>query len=314
MDATENGDDQSNSTEEVKQSPATIETPHPAIDGGAGTKYCHKKQKNWPQRIEAICAILLVFITGFYAYYAKKQAKAATDTLGEIIKQYPEIKKSADAAHSASIVSKTALYSVQRAYLTFPPSPQVALIPFPGGRALMVEMPIDNAGATQAHKLKDRVACELTMGPLPNDFTFPDKKGECGTPWVATGANVVPAKDRIFSQEVFIEEKIWQEFIQQNLGPWRGRRGAPDHPTRGINFYGWVTYRDIFPDSPVHLTEFCRDLTILVVQPQSVTHSWGYCPTHNCTDEDCPDYKERIQIAETAPTYHPPQYRRKKGK
>jgi hypothetical protein len=27
-------------------------------------------------------------------------------------------------------------------------------------------------------------------------------------------------------------------------------------------------------------------------------HQWEYCPSHNCTDEDCPDYKERIKIAD----------------
>lgn len=216
---------------------------------------------------------------------------------------------SAKAAKDAADVNRLALYSVQRAYIYFPPSPQITIYPSSTGGVYMISMPMENAGNTQAHAMKDRVSCKITMGVLPEDFTFPDKEGECGSPWVANGANGLAAKGGILTQSVAIDNKTVQEFIQQNPvnGPWQGRIGVPDHPTRGIIFYGWVVYRDIFPNSPEHLTEFCRDLQTLVLVGTAQA-AWGYCNTHNCSDEDCPDYKERLRIADSAPTYRPPKW------
>ena len=33
------------------------------------------RQEHWPQRVQAVCAFVLVLITGFYAYYARQQVK-----------------------------------------------------------------------------------------------------------------------------------------------------------------------------------------------------------------------------------------------
>jgi hypothetical protein len=72
-----------------------IEAPTKEINGSAGKKQCTEKQKsNWPTRIEAACAVVLVFITGFYTYYARQQAGAARETL--IASQRPWVDISAD--------------------------------------------------------------------------------------------------------------------------------------------------------------------------------------------------------------------------
>lgn len=237
---------------------------------------------------------------------AKANANAAQSMVGEMGKQYPELQASAEAARDAANINRQALYSVQRAYVIFPDKPEIDY--FVDKHFFVFEMPLENTGATPAHGLKDRVSCETRMGPLPESFTFPDKQGVCGNPWAATGANVIAAKGKIYSQQVFMEDSIIKEFLQQNNGPWPGTPGQPfrpNHPTRTIFFYGWVAYHDIFKDSPEHLSEFCRQLQILVMQGQNSQAQWGYCPTHNCTDEDCPDYKERIQAAHSAPTCCP---------
>jgi hypothetical protein len=38
-----------------------------------------KEDQSWPHKTEALCAVALVFITGFYTYYARKQAGAAIE-------------------------------------------------------------------------------------------------------------------------------------------------------------------------------------------------------------------------------------------
>jgi hypothetical protein len=229
--------------------------------------------------------------------------------LGEIIRQYPELQKSAQAAQDGATVSKEALYAVQRAFITFPPSPTITLFNLPNEQRFMVDIAIDNAGATPAHKLRDRVSWIAPIGPLPfGTYKFPDRSGKYGTPWAANGANVIAAKGEVVSQSVQIDNAVIQEFRQQNGGPWPQRFGKPTHPTRNIVFYGWAIYRDIFDKTPVHLSEFCRELTALIIEPQRTPQAaWGYCPSHNCSDEDCPDYKERIQAIDAVPTYHQPE-------
>jgi hypothetical protein len=264
----------------------------------------HRERHNKSHTLQILLTVgtWLAFIAAaIYAGIAACQLKVMHGQLGEIIRQYPELQKSAQAARDAADVNKEALYSVQRAYLTFPPIPQVTFLNFPSGPLFELEMPIENAGATQAHGLRDRVSCITPMVALSGDYTFPDREGECGTRWAANGANVIPAKGHILSQPVFVEKRIFQEFAQQNSGPWSSHIGVPDHPVRSIYFYGWVTYRDIFKDSPEHLSEFCRYLSALVWQSQSIQYEWGYCPWNNCTDEDCPDYKDRLKKSQTSP-------------
>lgn len=69
---------------------------------------CRKLRKA-PIWIEAACAIALVVITGFYTHYAH-------ETLIELIKQYPEITKSADAAKNAADTASSALDFNQREF------------------------------------------------------------------------------------------------------------------------------------------------------------------------------------------------------
>jgi hypothetical protein len=77
---------------------------------------CRKLRKA-PIWIEAACAIGLVIITAFYTHYAKKQAEIAQCTLGEIIKQFPEIQKSASAAKSAAETSANQLELTERPWV-----------------------------------------------------------------------------------------------------------------------------------------------------------------------------------------------------
>jgi hypothetical protein len=307
MDEPESQNNQENANRDVKQAPAAIERPHTAINDAASCYHCHKKQNNWPQGIEAVCAVFLVLITGFYTYYARKQAGAAHDTLGEIQKQFPEIQKSAKAARDAADTSRQSLVDVQRAFIIFPA--KASMIFFPRDQVHSITMPIENSGATPAHMVIDRISCVTPIGQLPKHFSFPDQHGKwCATPWAATGASVIPAKGELESQHVFLEDKIVQEFARDmvSVPSTVNRFGNPSRPVREIFVYGWVVYRDIFRDTPEHVSEFCRELTSFIYTPNGLTYDWGYCPTHNCTDDDCPDYKERLRIAHESPTIDNP--------
>ena len=65
--------------------------------------------------------------------------------------------------------------------------------------------------------------------------------------------------------------------------------------------YGTLVYRDIFPDSPVRITEFCTEITYILhsgsgepdfTDPNmQVGFKTGDCKEHNCYDDFCLDYK-----------------------
>lgn len=72
---------------------------------------------------------------------------------------------------------------------------------------------------------------------------------------------------------------------------------------RTVIFLGWIAYRDAFPATELHITEFCQQLAVITLafkeNPPKVLptyplfdFSFQACREHNCTDEYCPDYKE----------------------
>jgi hypothetical protein len=92
-----------------QQIPSPIERQDNAIDNqdrqtqGQETKrpeFNVRKRKNWPQRVEASCAVLLVLITAAYAWYARKQAIAATNA--------------ANAATNAAAAANSTLKEIQK--------------------------------------------------------------------------------------------------------------------------------------------------------------------------------------------------------
>jgi hypothetical protein len=66
--------------------------------------------------------------------------------------------------------------------------------------------------------------------------------------------------------------------------------------------FGWVVYRDVFPRTKTHLTEFCKHFTPsdrINKEPPSIKFNLENCPEHNCTDEYCSDYTEIVSYAES---------------
>jgi hypothetical protein len=77
---------------------------------------------------------------------------------------------------------------------------------------------------------------------------------------------------------------------------------------RKIFLWGWVLYRHIFPKTRPHLTEFCVHLVeagTMIPRPTNknipalpdVDLTWEGCASHNCVDEDCPEYEKIKELA-----------------
>jgi hypothetical protein len=65
----------------IEQPPAAIESRSPAINNPASSSDGKKKEKHWPQRIEAVCAVMLVLITGTYTYYTRGQLRLTREAV-----------------------------------------------------------------------------------------------------------------------------------------------------------------------------------------------------------------------------------------
>lgn len=71
-----------------------------------------------------------------------------------------------------------------------------------------------------------------------------------------------------------------------------------------IYAWGWMAYRDIFPGSDPHVTEFCVKLTAIEFRSPTDSHlypganmGWGPCKSHMCVDNGCKDYEEIAKFA-----------------
>lgn len=66
-------------------------------------------------------------------------------------------------------------------------------------------------------------------------------------------------------------------------------------------FWGWIAYRDVFPKTKPHLSEFCYRLDAVFLGRDPATGATMQfknigCKKHNCTDEDCQDYDEILAM------------------
>jgi hypothetical protein len=139
-----------------------------------------------------------------------------------------------------------------------------------------------NGGFTPTREMRIKINHQLFQGEPPLDFAFGDLDNK--PPSVLTlGPSV--------SGSAFVTVPI-------------GRFTAAARGER-LYFWGWVTYRDVFPHSPPRLTEFCgQAVNVTFTKPDSPNDPKGNlrfdvesCPQHNCYDEDCPDYAAQAKSA-----------------
>ncbi|MFZ0279287.1 MAG: hypothetical protein WA254_08730 [Candidatus Sulfotelmatobacter sp.] len=68
-----------------------------------------------------------------------------------------------------------------------------------------------------------------------------------------------------------------------------------------VFFWGWVAYRDIFPTTNPHITEFCEHMTGIIAFNDASGSlvpklQFSECRQHNCVDDHCQDYKAMADL------------------
>jgi hypothetical protein len=92
---------------------------------------------------------------------------------------------------------------------------------------------------------------------------------------------------------------------------WLPLTGSTTNPSiKLIYAWGWIVYKDIFPNTPIHVTEFCNHLLATgytapdsdnplpppVTSNSTITTNWESCKKHNCIDQYCEDYDEVVKL------------------
>lgn len=128
----------------------------------------------------------------------------------------------------------------------------------------------ENVGSTPTKNAVSHVSLQPMPNPMPNDFKFPDL-GDQGSVPVVLGPKAVVGSAAI---------KVDVSFIQ-----------AVQESKAHLYIWGWMSYRDIFENTKLHVTKFCRELTEIHGSPISgggtTKFAFRHCPYHNCTDEEC---------------------------
>jgi hypothetical protein len=195
-------------------------------------------------------------------------------------------KKAAEAAKQSADTARDALVVSERAFVAFSglgtPIPYFLSGTVAAG-AYTIPIQWTNAGTTATKKGAVYVGHRVSPKPLPDNFDYPSDSPRqpfvIGPKGTAAWDYGVPAAELL----------------------------AVQSEGKHIYFWGWNTYRDIFPQTPVRLTEFCVDVAY-IMQPTvpgqpadakrlgpTILPKYSSCPKHNCYDEECPDYKERTK-------------------
>jgi len=267
--ATQNQDNTTEHGNERQDSNALLNLPAPEAEIPAPSKHCHpyhasKPSPPWWKRVPwQLIVEVMVFAVGVkVAYIYSGQLTAMLDS---------------------NKTNREALISVQRAFVFVGNSEIARVVVGKKINHFTIKTVWENSGTTPTKLTTTHVSFQSWTGPggIPDDFTFPDSWSE-GVPHINT--------------EVFIGPKGITSVITPPISA-TILEGIKNHSAR-FYIWGWAKYRDIFNDTPEHITEFCTELSRFTGDPMSLDPNvqpiLDNCERHNCYDDQCNDYKEMI--------------------
>lgn len=195
-------------------------------------------------------------------------------------------------------ISRESLTSVQRAFIVPHEVQQRRSIlhsPADEHAVWYFTMPWENTGTTPAN-ITSQAFFEDKLAAEPTEEQFIKKplmqNALVGPKAVRNVGNVTLTEINLFGQELPHQNKEIIAMPIQTLTAEDGRLYV---------FWGWVTYNDAFPNTPLRITEFCQALTAIVVvrdTPQTpFGFAWVPCDHHNCADEHCDDYQRIVDLS-----------------
>jgi len=226
----------------------------------------------------AIATIAIAVLTGVYVHYARKQWREMHDATIAAKDGASAAKSAADEAKNANDIARISLQSVQRALL-IPKKTVLQPLPVLGTNKSnwQIQGSWENVGNTTAI----RVVGDFNVQILPSEPNEPLFIGSDPSSPIFIGPKTVQAIAPVYRPDVWFTLK----------------KPPPLDQMRYV--WGWIGYQDVFPNTPTHITEFCRMLLSETTHKDgTIDYGLTNCAHHNCADEDCADYKDVVQRAE----------------
>jgi hypothetical protein len=197
---------------------------------------------------------------------------------------------------TSNAINRESLESVQRAFVTFHYLQAKAR---PGDnqatRTFLFQAVCENVGVTPAIDAVTKASGDvLSLDSDPSEEQF---IGDKSAPVHADiGAKSETAIGPVARQEVVVPIRTADVVSAPRFTVENGK---------SLYIWGWIAYRDIFPTSRPHVSEWCQELYSIGVSRASeggvagYTYDWSWrnCRQHNCGDEKCPDYSKITSIA-----------------
>jgi len=244
----------------ISPTPAELESP-------PSTSRCNKscqKKKHWLDYVTFGLELLGLVVLCIYAAYT--------------IKIYFANKKAAEAAEKAANAARDSLTVVQRAYVSIGEisGSRLGVSNNPNTIYLAVTFPWENAGYTPTRNMTTHISWYFYKHGLPKGWSFPDL-WKVGQPHIPMGGVVSPRGKIGYTVGPITADDI---------------RKIQLHKDR-LFFWGWAKYRDVFDDTPEHVTQFCYELVGFNGNPfspnltEQFTPLWNNCDSNNCQDREC---------------------------
>lgn len=251
----------SQSTETPKDLPLTTNM-KPAPKSKNETHHCKPNDTPpWKTAVEVGTLFIGLFVA--YVYYGQ---------LGQMIE--------------SNRISHDSLESVQRAFMTF----RILGVNRRRDKGIIEFKAIwDNSGNTPAIDVLQFFSTQAINRP-PTEAEFQ------GVHPLPPEASVTPIGPKAPMESETISE---QDFLGPMLSKSPGER-SDIYTKVGYASWGWVVYRDVFKDTPVHITEFCEQVASIQVPDnpaESPNITLNRCKEHNCEDNYCTDYQSLVDLA-----------------
>jgi len=175
-------------------------------------------------------------------------------------------------------ISREALQSVQRAFVSVNPVPEMQTANVGGSQIMMLNFGMENSGVTPAKSTSAHVNwVKSNKGlPLPTDFNFPDANIDGSQD---STVSVIGPKDRFPLTVGPIPRDFMERLYKREVR---------------LFVYGWVRYNDVFENTPRHSLKFSYELVAIpgIVHLQTGQEGQGLQtlingPRFNCYDEEC---------------------------
>jgi hypothetical protein len=188
--------------------------------------------------------------------------------------------------------SRDELQTVQRAYITFQGVTEQPVISLQDvGSTFHFEFNVEmlNVGNTPANSMVRFFDIqEVPLGPNEQQFIG----SELSTTHIAIGPKAPSQFGRLERPDSFLGLRF------------DAQRGFTRHGAWPMVYtWGWMAYKDVFPHTALHLTEFCQRLNDVGFNPSTTTGiaptlhlKFDDCKSHNCEDEQCEDYKQIYEV------------------